>query len=272
MCEKPLGRRSIICILGLIFLLALSNIVACYTFTFLGQEIIYSVFIYPFVFLAANMITRDSGPRNTVLGFLSGVLVQILLFLVLNLSGITIVEAGVLVASTFAFLISQFINTFLYTRTIFNKPNYAKIFGCYAVAILMDSFIFLLYLNDGFPYGFLIYFAASNILRLAVVAFVSLIELRLPMPIIVKKSIIKEESVTSKEKIKKDLPDVLEEVVIVERKVEVPKTATAKKKPTSKIAPKTTKKVTKKKSSSASKAPVKKTSKKKPEVKTKKND
>ncbi len=150
-----------------------SNIVVTSTFEIGKETILYSVFIYPFVYFFANQITKIYGASKTMAVLFIAIIIQCLVYY-FSLDILTNpITTDILVASILAFGISQIINVLAYFGITKSKNvKLMNIFGIYALALLVDGLIFT-YIFIG---EFTLAFIYALIIRLAVALFLSYIE------------------------------------------------------------------------------------------------
>ncbi len=170
MKRKKTKKGYIINATLLLLALVISNIIVKYTFNLNDYNIILSVFTYPFVYFFANKITKDTSSMKTINILFLVLLIQGIVYYILNLVDNSSISSNVILGSLLAFGISQLFNLLGYTKILKSKkPQYLAVFALYASVLLIDNFIFYIIMDFSID----IVFVYSMIVRLLVASVLS---------------------------------------------------------------------------------------------------
>lgn len=173
--KAKLNDRYLMCTVLMAFVLILANFIADYDFLLFGYPIILSVFIYPFTFLFANIITKEYGFKKTLTSIGIAIIIQMAIYLVSNLVVPNSISDKVLLGSLLSFGVSQVINIFLCNMICQTKKFVImKTFLNYVIVLLFDAMIFNAILDNFFDLGFLL----SNIIRSLVALGIVYLEIK----------------------------------------------------------------------------------------------
>ncbi len=143
-------RSSILMILSLV----ITNLLANTTFDFGGYAVLNTVFIYPFAYFFANVITKYYGWKKTVIVILGAIGFQSLFFIISNMIMDTGITDQMIVGSVGAFAISQFTSLALYASIIRQKKvGYFYLVGIYFIALLLDNLTYFSIIGTDYDFG-----------------------------------------------------------------------------------------------------------------------
>ncbi len=149
----------------LIVALICTNLIANLTFELSGYNVLLSVFLYPFVFFFANVITKYYGWQKTLVAILAATGAQSLFYIIINVLGNTDVTSTIILGSLCGFVISQITNLALYTSLTKQKNvGYFYLVGIYFIALLLDNLTYFAIIGEMYDFG-LVY---ATIFRTAV--------------------------------------------------------------------------------------------------------
>lgn len=158
-------------------ILLFSNCAANYSFNLFGYKIIYSVFVYPFAFFFANVISEKYGIRRTMMSVVIAILAQILVVVCLKDVPGCDMSTNHLFASIGAFAVSQLVNLLLYCRVVNTKSaGFPRFLLVYVVVLLLDSAVFLGLTSTSFGADFFMVFLLSNVIRIGLSVLLALSE------------------------------------------------------------------------------------------------
>lgn len=155
MPKKKIKKKETIQNDSLIFIMLLATISTLavalkdYTFSMIGINITFSIFIIPFILFTSNYITKKYGFKETLYGILiSSLIIVTFLVLIKDLTNQRVIVLELL-GYFFSYFISMFINLSIYYYIIFNfKSNVILIYLNYVFSLIINHLMYLIFLHN----------------------------------------------------------------------------------------------------------------------------
>lgn len=155
MPKKKIKKKETIQNDSLIFIMLLATISTLavalkdYTFSMIGINITFSIFIIPFILFTSNYITKKYGFKETLYGILiSSLIIVTFLVLIKDLTNQRVIVLELL-GYFFSYFISMFINLSIYYYIILNfKSNVIFIYVNYVFSLIINHLMYLIFLHN----------------------------------------------------------------------------------------------------------------------------
>lgn len=155
MPKKKTKKKEIIQNDSFIFIMLLATISTLavalkdYTFSMIGINITFSIFIIPFILFTSNYITKKYGFKETLYGILiSSLIIVTFLVLIKDLTNQRVIVLELL-GYFFSYFISMFINLSIYYYIILNfKSNVILIYLNYVFSLIINHLMYLIFLHN----------------------------------------------------------------------------------------------------------------------------
>ena len=155
MPKKKIKKKETIQNDSLIFIMLLATISTLavalkdYTFSMIGINITFSIFIIPFILFTSNYITKKYGFKETLYGILiSSLIIVTFLVLIKDLTNQRVIVLELL-GYFFSYFISMFINLSIYYYIILNfKSNVILIYLNYVFSLIINHLMYLIFLHN----------------------------------------------------------------------------------------------------------------------------
>lgn len=155
MPKKKTKKKEIIQNDSFIFIMLLATIsilavsLKDYTFSIGGIDIIFSIFVIPFILFISNYITKKYVFKETLYGILvSSLIIVTFLVLIKDLTNQKVIILELL-GYFFSYFISMFINLSIYYYIILNfKSNVILIYVNYVFSLIINHLMYLIFLHN----------------------------------------------------------------------------------------------------------------------------
>ena len=155
MPKKKTKKKEIIQNDSFIFIMLLATIsilavsLKDYTFSIGGIDIIFSIFVIPFILFISDYITKKYGFKETLYGILvSSLIIVTFLVLIKDLTNQKVIVLELL-GYFFSYFISMLINLSIYYYIILNfKSNVILIYINYVFSLIINHLMYLIFLHN----------------------------------------------------------------------------------------------------------------------------
>lgn len=147
--KETIQNDSFIFIMLLATISTLAVALKDYTFSMIGINITFSIFIIPFILFTSNYITKKYGFKETLYGILiSSLIIVTFLVLIKDLTNQRVIVLELL-GYFFSYFISMFINLSIYYYIILNfKSNVILIYLNYVFSLIINHLMYLIFLHN----------------------------------------------------------------------------------------------------------------------------
>ncbi len=126
----------------------LAWVLSKFDFTIGKASLTAAIFLYPFRYFVANMITKKYGVKEALNGISYSTCLLLLFIIVASLLGQQEIDYIPITGEVFGCLVSQTINLTLYSYLLKNTDvNKVALFGSYIFAMLVDNLISMLFIS-----------------------------------------------------------------------------------------------------------------------------
>ena len=144
--SKQVEVASWVYILLLTSVTIFGYVLSKFDFTLFKVTLEGGIFVYPFRYFIANIITKKYGYKETMNGISYSALMLLLFIVVASLLSSYDINYVPVTGEIFAYIISQMINLTIYKRLIDNKDNNKiAILATYIFAMLADNLVSMLF-------------------------------------------------------------------------------------------------------------------------------
>lgn len=147
--KETIQNDSFIFIMLLATISTLAVALKDYTFSMIGINSTFSIFIIPFILFTSNYITKKYGFKETLYGILiSSLIIVTFLVLIKDLTNQRVIVLELL-GYFFSYFISMFINLSIYYYIILNfKSNVILIYLNYVFSLIINHLMYLIFLHN----------------------------------------------------------------------------------------------------------------------------
>ena len=170
--SKQVEVASWVYILLLTSVTILGYVLSKFDFTLFKVTLAGGIFVYPFRYFVANIITKKYGYKETMNGISYSALMLLLFITVSSLLSSYDINYIPVTGEIFAYIISQMINLTIYKRLMDNKDNNKlSILATYIFAMLVDNLVSMLFASRMMVRAFFGSYLLTIIVE-AIVAFI----------------------------------------------------------------------------------------------------